>query len=173
MWTNVLNAHRIHNIYVNTRTLTNENCTFTDGSLRFFRSLSLPFSPLHIHGLHVSKAKIYAPCLFCCFHSLFFFFYCYLFLGSYNFCIFFFLLFFCCCFWFTREQLFIRCLFASSLAATAEQKIWIFSVYENFFHPILFLCLINYAFGDGTLFCINFSVFLFFYIFSIIFSWRI
>lgn len=89
MWTNVLNAHRIHNIYVNTRTLTNENCTFTDGSLRFFRSFSLPFSPLHIHGLHVSKAKIYAPCLFCCFHSLFFLFYCYLFLGSYNFCIFF------------------------------------------------------------------------------------
>lgn len=37
-----------------------------------------------------------------------------------------------------------------------------FSVYEIFFHPILFLCLINYAFGDGTLFCINFSVFLFF-----------
>lgn len=76
--------------------------------------------------------------------------------------VYFFSSFFCCCFLFTREQLFIRCLFASSLAATAEQKIWIFSVYENFFHPILFLCLINYAFGDGTLFCINFSVFLFF-----------
>lgn len=127
-----------------------------------FFALSLPFSPLHIHGLHFSKAKIYAPCLFCCFHSLFFFFYCYLFLGSYNFCIFFSSFFVVAFDSLANSFLLDACLLLLWQQQRNKKSGSSFSVYEIFFHPILFLCLINYAFGDGTLFCINFSVFLFF-----------